>query len=292
MIKRSLGEKIFNVFNILFLTALSLVMLYPFMYVVFASISDPMQFLQHKGIMLKPAGFSLLAYQKVFAKAEIWQGYGNTLFYSVVGTLVNMILTITLGYGLSKKELKFAKPIMLLIVFSMYFSGGMIPTYMVVRNLGLLDSRWAIILPTAISTFNLIIMRTAFEAVPQSIEEAALIDGASHMRLLVKIIIPLTMPTIAVLILYYASAHWNAWFTSAIYLRNKSLYPLQLYLREILIINEQQDMVMASDSAEQLALGSVIKYATIIVATVPMLLVYPYLQRYFAKGVMVGAVKG
>lgn len=292
MIKRSLGERIFNVFNIILLTALSLAMLYPFLYVVFASISDPMQFLQHKGILFKPAGFSLLAYQKVFSKAEIWTGYGNTLFYSVVGTLVNMILTITLGYGLSKKELKFARPIMLLIVFSMYFSGGMIPSYMVVRNLGLLDTRWAIILPTAVSTFNLIIMRTAFEAVPQSIEEAALIDGASHLRLLVKIIIPLTMPTIAVLILYYASAHWNSWFSSAIYLRDKGLYPLQLYLREILIINEQQDMVMASDSAEQLALGSVIKYATIIVATIPMLLVYPYLQRYFAKGVMVGAVKG
>lgn len=292
MIKRSLGERVFNVFNIILLTVLSIITLYPFLYVVFASISNPMEFLKHTGILIKPAGFSLIAYQRVFEKHEIWMGYGNTLFYTVGGTLINMFLTITLGYGLSKKELKLVKPIMLLILFTMYFSGGMIPTYIVVKNLQLLDTRWAIILPTAINTFNLIIMRTAFENVPQSIEEAALIDGASHMRLLWKIIIPLTMPTIAVLILYYASSHWNSWFSAAIYLRDSAKYPLQLYLRDILIIDSQQDMVLASDSGEKLALGSIIKYATIIVATVPMLLVYPYLQRYFTKGVMVGAVKG
>lgn len=292
MIKRSLGERAFNVFNIILLTVLSLVMLYPFLYVVFASLSNPMEYLKHEGILTKPLGFSLEAYKKVFAKPEIWTGYANTIFYTVAGTLINMIFTISLGYGLSKKELKFAKPIMILIIITMYFGGGMIPSYMVVRNLGLLDTRWAILLPSAINTFNLIIMKTAFEGIPQSVEEAAIIDGASHLRLLVKIVIPLAMPSIAVLILYYASEHWNAWFKAAIYLRNDELYPLQLYLREILIINEQQDMIMGSDSAEQLALSSTIKYATIIVATIPMLLVYPYLQKYFAKGVMVGAVKG
>ena len=292
MIKRSLGERIFNLCNIIFLTLLCVVTIYPLLYVVFASISDPMEFLKHTGILLKPEGFSLIAYERVFAKKEIWSGYGNTLFYTVVGTLINMLLTITLGYGLSKKDLKLVKPITLMIVFSMYFSGGMIPSYILVKNLQLLDTRWAIILPGAISTFNLIIMRTAFENVPQSLEEAALIDGATHMYLLWKIIIPLTMPTIAVLILYYASAHWNAWFNSAIYLRDTSKYPLQLYLRDILISDSQTDMVLASDSAEKLAVSSIIKYATIIVATVPMLLVYPYLQKYFTKGVMVGAVKG
>lgn len=292
MIKRSLGERTFNVFNIIFLTVLSLIMIYPFLYVIFASFSDPMQYLQHKGILLKPAGFSLLAYQKVFAKKEIWLGYYNTIIYTVGGTIISMILTISLAYGLAKKELKFGRPLMIMIMITMYFGGGMIPTYMVVRKLGLFNTRWSILIPSAINTFNLIIMRTGFENVPQSLEEAARIEGASPLRILVQIVIPLTMSTIAVLVLYYASEQWNAWFKAAIYLRNQKLYPLQLYLREILIINQQQDMLLQSDSAEQLALGSIIKYATIIVATVPMLLVYPFLQRYFTKGVMVGAVKG
>lgn len=292
MIKRSPSERIFNVFNIIFLSIISLVMLYPFLYVIFASISSPTEYLKHTGFLFKPAGFSLLAYQKVFEKKEIWMGYGNTIFYVVFGTTISMLLTISLGYGVAKKELKFAKPIMIMIFITMYFHGGMVPTYLIVRKLGLIDTRWAVILPTAINTFNLIIMKTAFETVPKSVEEAALIDGASYLKLLVRILIPLTMPTIAVLILYYASYQWNAWFQAAIYLRKNSLYPLQLYLREILIINEQNDMLMQSDSAEQLALSSVIKYATIMVATVPMLLVYPYLQKYFTKGVMIGAVKG
>ncbi len=292
MIKRSLPERIFNVFNIIFLILVSIITLYPFLYVVFASFSNPLEFLKHEGLLLKPAGVSLMAYQKVFEKTEIWMGYANTIFYTVVGTMVSMLLTITLGYGLSKKELKFSKPIMLLVFITMYFGGGMIPTYMVVRGMKLLDTRWAILLPTAVNTFNLIIMKTAFESVPKSVEEAATVDGASGIRLLVSIIIPLVKPTIAVLVLYYASSMWNSWFNAAIYLRNNDLYPLQLYLRDILIIEEQTDMVMTSDSAEKLALSSVIKYATIMVSIVPMLFVYPFLQKYFAKGVMVGAVKG
>lgn len=292
MIKRSLPERIFNVFNIILLGTISIVTLYPFLYVVFASFSNPLEFLSHDGVLLKPEGFSLLAYKKVFEKAEIWRGYGNTFFYVIVGTFISMCLTISLGYVISKKDLKLSKPIMLMVLITMYFGGGMIPVYMMVRNLGLLDTRWAVILPSAINTFNLIIMKSAFQTVPESVEEAAVIDGASGLRLLVSIIIPLVMPTIAVLILYYASAYWNAWFGAAIYLRDDALYPLQLYLREILIVNEQTDMIMEVDSAEKLALKSVIKYATIMVSIIPMLFVYPFLQRYFAKGVMVGAVKG
>ena len=293
MIKRSFGERAFGVFNIILLIVLALITLYPFLYVVFASISQPSEFIKHDGLLLKPTGFSTMAYEKVlFEKPDIWLGYRNTLFYVVAGTIINMILTITMGYGLSKKDLKFAKPIMLMVFVTMYFGGGMIPTYLVVKGLGLLDTPWAVMLPSAISTFNLIIMKTAFQSVPESVEEAAVIDGASGMKLLVKILIPLVKPTIAVLILYYASAIWNSWFTAAIYIRNNDWYPLQLYLREILIINEQTDMMQGTDSADRQALSAVIKYATIMVSIIPMLFVYPFLQKYFTKGVMVGAVKG
>lgn len=175
---------------------------------------------------------------------------------------------------------------------SMYFSGGLIPTYLLVKSLHMVDTRWAILLPTALSTYNMIIMRTGFAAVPHSLEEAATIDGASPIKILLRVIIPLAMPTIAVITLYYAVTQWNSWFNASIYLRSLSLYPLQLFLRDILIMNNQQDLLVSTDSANGLALGEIIKYSTIIVSVVPILCVYPFLQRYFAKGVMIGAVKG
>lgn len=291
-IKKSPAEQAFNVFNIIFLTALSIITLYPFLYVVFASFSNPAEFLKSSGLLLKPAGFSLEAYKRVLEKPEIILGYGNTIFYVVAGTSVSMLLTMSLGYVLSRKNLYFANVIMLMIVFTMYFNGGLVPTYLVVRNLGLTDTRLAVILPTAIMTSNLIIMRTAFRGVPDALEEAAKIDGMGPLGILFKIMIPLTAPTIAVLVLYYAVFQWNGWFQAAIYLRDSSLYPLQLYLREILILNNQDDMLIASESAEQMALSETLKYATIIVATVPILILYPFLQKYFAQGVMIGAVKG
>jgi len=291
-IKRSLLERIFNVFNILLLAGLSLITLYPVLHVIFASFSDPVEYMKHTGIMTGPVGFSLEAYKRVLEKPEIYTGYFNTIYYVVVGTIINMALTVSFGYVLSRKNLYFNKFIMVMVLFSMYFGGGLIPTYLVVRSLGIMDTRWAVILPTAISTFNLIIMKTAFQGVPASLEEAAKVDGMSPLGILVKIMIPLTTPTIAVLVLYYAVYHWNTWFQAAIYLRDAKLYPLQLYLREILILNDQEDMLIASQTAEQMALGTIIKYATIIIATVPILVLYPFLQKYFTKGIMVGAVKG
>ncbi len=291
-IKKSAAEQAFNVFNIIFLTALSLVTLYPFLYVVFASFSNPAEFLKSSGVLLKPAGFSLEAYKRVLEKPEIVTGYMNTIFYVVAGTTVSMLLTMSLGYVLSRKNVYFTNAIMLLIVFTMYFHGGLVPKYLVVRNLGLTDTRLAIILPMAIMTSNLIIMRTAFRGVPEVLEEAAKVDGMGPLGILFKIMIPLTAPTIAVLVLYYAVQQWNEWFQAAIYLRDSALYPLQLYLREILILNNQDDMLIASQSAEQMALSETIKYATIMVATVPILVLYPFLQKYFTKGVMIGAVKG
>lgn len=292
MIKRTPLQRTFTVVNTAVLAALALVTLYPLLYVVFASFSNPTLFAKHTGPLFWTQGFSLDAYKVVLEKPEILTGYGNTIFYVVVGTAVNMAFTISLAYVTSRPGLLLNKPIMLLIIFTMYFNGGLIPTYLLVQNLGLVDTRWAPILPTAISTFNLIILRTGFAGVPVSLEEAAKIDGASPFRIMVKIIFPLAMPTIAVIILYYAVQHWNSWFQEMIYLRNDDLYPLQLFLRQILIENQQDDMVMATKTADQQALGEIIKYSTIIVSTVPILLVYPFLQKYFTKGVMIGAVKG
>ena len=292
MIKRTTLQSAFIVVNTEVLAALALVTLYPLLYVVLASFSNPTLFAKHTGPLFWTQGFSLDAYKVVLEKPEILTGYGNTLFYVIVGTAVNMAFTISLAYVTSRPGLLLNKPIMLLIIFTMYFNGGLIPTYLLVQDLGLVDTRWAPILPTAISTFNLIILRTGFAGVPASLEEAAKIDGASPFRIMVKIIFPLAMPTIAVIILYYAVQHWNSWFQEMIYLRNDDLYPLQLFLRQILIENQQDDMVMATKTADQQALGEIIKYSTIIVSTVPILLVYPFLQKYFTKGVMIGAVKG
>lgn len=250
------------------------------------------EFMKHTGILMKPAGISFEAYKLVLQKPEIFIGYGNTLFYVVIGTIVNMLLTVSFGYVLSRKDLYWNKVLSPLVVFTMFFGGGMIPTYVIVQSLGLIDSRWAVILPTAINTFNMIIIRTAFSAVPQSLEEAAKVDGASPIIILFRIMLPLTLPTIAVIVLYYAVAHWNSWFNEMLYLRDQSKFPLQLFLREILINNTQEDMLVATGSASQMALGEIIKYATIIVSTLPILFVYPFLQKYFTKGVMVGAVKG
>ena len=292
MIKKSLGERIFDIFNIILLAVVALISLYPVLYVLFSSLSNPIEYMKHSGMLLKPAGFSLTAYEKVLSKPEIGMGYLNTLFYVVVGTCVNMAFTISFGYVLSRKNLLLNGILMTMVVITMYFGGGLIPTYLVVRNLGLVNTRWAIILPSAISTYNLIIMRAGFLGIPDSLEEAANIDGASPFQIMTKIIMPLAKPTIAVLVLYYAVTRWNSWFSEAIYLRDVNKYPLQLFLRDILITNNQQDMMMSTNSADQLALGEIIKYATIVVSTLPILILYPFLQKHFTKGVMVGAVKG
>ncbi len=292
-IKRSIPERTFNVFNIALLTAITLVTLYPLWHVFFASFSDPAQLAQHTGLILKPVGFSLEAYKSVFAKQEIITGYANTLFYLVAGTTVNMLVTVPMAYMLSKNgELRLSRIIMVAVIFTMYFGGGMIPLYLVVQGLGLTNTRLAVIIPTAVSTFNLVVMRTAFVAVPKELEEAAEIDGAGTVKTLVRIVLPLVKPTLAVVVLYYAVAQWNQWFQAMIYLRDQKLYPLQLFLRDILIENENNDMMMGVSSGNQQALYEVIKYATIVVSTLPVLVLYPFLQKYFVQGVMIGAVKG
>ncbi|GBG11246.1 sugar ABC transporter permease [Paenibacillus sp. MY03] len=288
----SLGEHIFRVCNTLFLSTLMIATMYPILYVAFASFSEPALMMAHKGILWKPLGFSFETYAAVFSNPMILLGYRNTLFIVIIGVALNLLLTSFAAYALSRKTLQYRKPLTLFIVFTMFFSGGLIPFYLLVRGLGITDTLWALILPTAISAFNLIIMRTSFEAVPDALEESAKIDGANDFGILFRIFLPLCKPVLAVVGLYYGVSHWNSWFNAMIFLQDRSLYPLQLILREILIIGEANSMAEGASQDEIIILGETLKYATIMVATLPVFLVYPFLQKYFVKGALIGAIKG
>ncbi|RKN70662.1 carbohydrate ABC transporter permease [Paenibacillus ginsengarvi] len=285
-------EKIFDACNVLFLVLLMAVTVYPVLYVALASISDAGRMMGHHGLLLKPLGFSLDAYKNVFDNPMILKGYGNTFFVVIVGLAFNIVLTAFGAYALSRKSLGYRKPIMLFIVFTMFFNGGLIPFYFAVKGVGLLNSLWALIIPQAINTFNLILMKTAFEAIPDSLEESAKIDGANDFVILFRIILPLSMPVVAVMLLYYGVSHWNSWFQAMIFLQDRSMYPLQLVLREILLQGEVSSMQSGAAAGDIAMLSVTLKYATIIVATVPILLVYPFLQKYFVKGALIGAIKG
>ena len=292
-IKQSMGEQIFDIVNVLIMVVLVIITLYPLLYLLFVSFSVPGEYMRYGGNLLwRPLGFSLASYQEVFRNPNIWSGYRNTLFIVVVGLTFNMVFTISGAYVLSRPQLMLRRFLSLFTLFTMYFSGGMVPTYLNVRNLGLAGSIWSLIIPVSVNTFNLIIMRTAFEGVPQSLEESAKIDGASQLTILVRIMIPLVVPTIAVLVLYYGVFHWNSWFNALIYIRKRELYPLQLILREMIIQNSAAASMNLSAADDSAMIGETIKYATIVVATAPILCLYPLLQRFFVKGVMVGAVKG
>lgn len=293
VIKRSWKEKIFDTGNMLFMLFMLVITLYPLYYVLMCSISESRFLIGDKGTMLKPLGFSLAAYKEVISNPNIASGYRVTLFVVVVGTALNVFLTSLGAFLLTRKNFPIKNALAYFIIFTMYFSGGMIPTYLVVyKMLRLGDSLWALILPTAISTYNLLIMRTNFASIPDSLEEAARIDGASDYVILFRIILPLSMPVIAVMILFYGVGHWNSWFQAMLFIRTKSKYPLQLILREILLINSVGTMMGNTTGADQYMMGESIRYATIIVATVPVLFVYPFIQKYFVKGIMIGAVKG
>ena len=290
-VRYTAGEQVFHAIVVVVTLLLSLAVIIPLMSILFASFSDPFEVMKHSGIywhLIKP---SLYSYQKVFQDKSILTGYMNTIFVVVVGTSLNLVLTIISAYVLSRKGPMFVKFFTLMIVFTMYFQGGTIPTYIIVDKLHLVGSRWALILPSAVNTFNLVVLRTAMASVPESLPESAMIDGADHVTILTYIMVPVTKASIAVITLYYAVSHWNSWFPAMIYLRKKSMYPLQLILRTILV--QDDTSTMSSGSIESLALSSdSVKYATIVVATLPILLIYPLLQKYFVKGVMVGAVKG
>ena len=290
VVKKTASQKVFDVLNHTFLLLLVLLTLYPCIYVVVASLSNPNEVLKSGGLMVWPKGFQLDTYKLVFQNRMILVGYKNTIFYVVVGTAINLILTIFGAYALSRKDVPGKNAMMMMIIFTMFFRGGMIPEFLINKSIGVYDNRLAIILPYAISVYNLIIMRTFFQNIPVSLEESAKIDGANDFTILFRIMIPLAIPSIAVVGLYYGVEHWNSYMRSLIYLRNRELFPLQIILREILLQNQNEALQSATDTT--FAYAENLKYATIVVATVPILCVYPFLQRFFVKGVMIGAVKG
>jgi len=287
--KSSLGSRVFDIFNVLLMCTMMLLILIPLLHVFSASFSDPSAYVRHEGLLWHPLDFCLDAYKAVAKNKNILTGYMNTIFIVVVGTTINLISTLVAAYCLSRKNVMWNGVLMLAIVFSMYFSGGMIPFYLVVKGVGLNGSIWSLIIPTAVNTYNLIIMRTAMASVPESLEESAKLDGANHWTILWKIMVPLVKPTIAVICLYYAVEHWNSWFNAMLFIRDKAGYPLQLVLREILLQNDTSAMTAGADDY---LISETIQFATIVVATVPILAIYPFVQRYFVKGVMIGAVKG
>lgn len=292
IIKKSVGEKVFDSTNYFLLFVFAVAFLYPLWYVTIASFSSAYAIAANK-VKLWPVGFNLEAYMRLLRDDSIWRAYGNTFIIVIGGTLVNIIMTTLGAYPLSRKELYGRNLFMAIIVFTMFFHGGLIPTYLNVRSLGLYNSYWALILPLAINTYNLIIMRTFFQNnIPDELIESARIDGAKDFMILYRIVIPISSAIMAVMTLFYGVAHWNTWFQPLIYLRERSLYPLQLILREIIIESDIQESVLGDVSSEQsYRISEIIKYATIVVATMPIVMSYPFLQRFFVKGVMIGAIK-
>jgi len=283
----SRGEDAFMIVNYIFLGLIAFATFYPVYYVLAASLSLNNLLMQHTGLLLAPKGFSFAAYDRVFRNPMIILGYRNTLFILVMGVFLALLMTSVCAYFLSRKNVFFKKPIMLAITFTMFFQGGMIPAYLNLRDLGLTNTLWGLIIPNMISVYNMIILRTSFQAIPESLTEAALIDGAGHIQVLFRIVLPLSKAILAVMILYYGIAIWNSWFWASVILRQRELFPLQVILREILL----QNSMLEVSTGEQDAISETIKYATIIVATVPVLCIYPFLQKYFARGVMLGSVK-
>lgn len=290
-VKQSLSYRAFKLVDVIVLALIAIICLYPMLYVLLASLSSPSAFMKHNGLLLKPLGFSVSSYIQAVKHPMILTGYKNTLIVLVGGLAVNMFLTIISGYVLSVKEFKLRGLLTRMVVFTMLFSGGIVPFFLTVKNVGLLDSYWSLILPVAINTFNLIIMRTAFESVPESLSESAKLDGANDAIVLFRIVLPLCMSTVAVIILYYGVQHWNAWFNAMMFMKSRDKYPLQLILREVLLQNDTSSMVSGLPG-DDIGLADTVKYAVIIISTLPILFLYPFMQKYFVKGVMVGAVKG
>lgn len=289
-------DKIFNWINIVIIGIFTLIILYPLLFVVFASLSTPTKIYDNP-LLLWPQGFTLEGYKRVFDNPDIWMGFKNAVIYTVIGTAINVIMTTLAAYPLSRKDFRGRNVITILFTFTMFFSGGLIPTYLVNQWLGIVDTMWVMVLPGAISVYNMIIMRTYFQQnIPMELEESAFIDGATDMQLLTKVVLPLSTPIIAVMMMFYGVGRWNGYFEAMIYLSDRELFPLQLILREILVQNQMGDAanqaIMTSGQSEVNMIKQSIKYAVVIVSSVPVLIFYPIVSKYFEKGIMVGAIKG
>ncbi|MBR3106790.1 MAG: carbohydrate ABC transporter permease [Clostridia bacterium] len=292
-IRQGLDDRIFDGVVTVIGILIMMIVLVPLIFVVAASFSDP-ELVLHGKVLLVPKGFTVKAYTMVFENQEIWQGYRNTIFYTVAGTAINIVLTVMAAYPLSRKEMAGRRFFTLVILFTMYFNGGLIPTYLLVRDLGMYNTVWAILIPAAISTYNLIVAKSFFEqSIPQELYESAKLDGCGNVRMLFSIVLPLSKAILAVLVLYYGVAHWNAYFNALIYLRDTTKHPLQVILRNILLLGQTEQMGSNDvGMGEKIKMVEAIKYSVIVVSSVPILLLYPLAQRYFVSGVMIGAVKG
>lgn len=295
--KETWPDRVFLLFNKLFIWFLLLLVLYPLIYVVSASVSDPTA-VNTGRMWLWPVDVTFEGYQRVFRDPDILLGYRNTIFYTVVGTLINLAVTLPCAYVLSRTDFIGRNVIMALIIFTMFFSGGLIPTYLLVRDLGIINTVWAMLLPQAATAWNIIVATAFFRLnVPKELQDAADIDGCSILRFFWSVVLPISKPIIAVMALFYGVWHWNQYFNALIYLSDRDLFPLQLFLRGILVQSEMSAaMMMDGEAMEAMARQSrtadIIKYAVIIVSALPLLIVYPFLQRYFVKGVLIGSVKG
>ncbi|NBJ68857.1 MULTISPECIES: carbohydrate ABC transporter permease [Clostridia] len=295
--KRGISEKTFDRLNILFVMMIVLVITYPVIFIVSASISDPAAVNTGK-MWLWPVDITFDGFKKVFQNEAIWRGYYNTIIYTLVGTAIHLVLLLPASYALSRKELKGKKLLLWFILFTMLFNGGLIPTYLVVKSLGMLDTMWAIVIPGVVGAWSLLVARTFFQqSIPDQLVEAAKIDGASDIFIFFRIALPLSAPLIAVMALFHGVSMWNQYFGALIYLSDESKYPLQLVLREILIVNEISGDGMMEGAGttgslvEQVKTADLIKYAVMIVSALPLLIIYPFLQKYFVKGVLIGSVK-
>ncbi|HPP10747.1 MAG TPA: carbohydrate ABC transporter permease [Defluviitoga tunisiensis] len=291
--KKSIGSIIFDILNIIIMSVVLFICIIPLLHVIFASFSEPQKLLAHEGLILKPLGFTLEGYKLLFNNKEILTGTINSIIYVVSTTALGVILTMMGGYVLSRKRFRLRNSIMLFISFTMLFSGGLIPFYLVVKSLGWVNTRLAVIVPYCLMAFNIIMMRTGFMEIPDELEESAMLDGANDFIILFKIYAPAAKATIAVVTLLYAVSSWNSWFPAMIFLRDRSLYPIQLILREIVEsvsvqVSGGYDVIKGQLDLYQVLL----QYCTMVIATVPILIVYPFLQKYFSKGVMLGSLKG
>jgi len=294
--KKSIPEIIFDIFNYSILLFWAVITIYPILYVLFSSISDAGRLMSHRGLLLYPLGVHLDAYKIVFQNPMILRGYMNTAIIVFGGTALNLFMTSLGAYFLSRKDVLWKNVVMVMIVITMYFGGGLIPHYLVVTGLGMRNSLLALIIPGAISAYSMIVMRTSFQSIPASMEESALLDGANNFSILFRIVLPLSKAMLAVMALWYGVGHWNSWFGAAIYLTKRELYPIQLIMREILMQNvdsqEIYKMTAGGGQDDDAQIAETIKYAMIIIATAPILCAYPYLQKHFVKGVMIGSLKG
>ncbi|HML47490.1 MAG TPA: carbohydrate ABC transporter permease [Clostridia bacterium] len=291
-IRKKPDEIVFDVCNHLFLLFWAAIALYPLLYVLFGSLSDAGRLASHRGLLFYPLGVDFSAYKAVMSNPLILSGYRNTLFVVIGGTALNLLMTALAAFFLSRKDVMWKNAVMIMLTITMYFGGGLIPSYIVVTSLGMRNSLLALIVPSAVNAFNVIVMRTSFQSIPDSMEEAALLDGATQLDLLFRVILPLSKAILAVMALWYGVGHWNSWFSAAIYLSKRELWPIQLLVREILIARQTQAMTTDAAYGSEMQVAETIKYATIIIATVPILCVYPFLQKHFVKGVMIGSLKG